>query len=487
MQGEVDSAVDIARRLVLATDRITMPSTRQKALEINLDPTQYGTIAEIGAGQEVARWFFRVGAAAGTIAETVSAYDKEVSDDRYGRCRRYVSRERLRAMLEHEYQRLLEKLGAKRGATTTFFAFADTVATASYSRPGHGDAWLGMRFQHQPGAAPSEIVVHAQLLDREPKRQQSALGIVGVNLVYGGFHLHASPFELVGTLRDGLDPLRVEIDVVDFDGPAFAGVDNRLVSLQLVERGLTSAALFTCDGEMVQPSEVLYKRPILVERGRFRPITTLGLDILERARDQFLAAPGVAGDEPVVMVEMTLKDLADDATKQDHAEFLARARTLCSLGLPVLVSNFARYFRLAEYLALHTTKPIAIALGLPTVMEILNDRYYDDLQGGALESFGRMFKNNVQLYVYPQRDEASGRTLTLDDVDGPGSLRHLKAFLTETGRLQPIQRFDADLLRVRGGSVRAQIESGDAAWERSVPPAVADTIKRERLFGYRVP
>ncbi len=461
------------------------PTTRQKALEINLDPTPYGTFAEIGAGQEVARWFFRVGGAAGTIAETVSAYDKQVSDVRYGPCKRYVSRERLRAMLDHEYSRLQAKLGAQRGDRTTFFVFADTVATAGHSRPGEGDAWLGMRFQARPGAAPSDIVLHARLLDREPTRQQGALGVLGVNLVHGAFHSHAAPAELIGRLLDGLDTQRVEIDVVHVDGAAFADVDNRLISLQLVERRFTDAALFTAAGEMVQPSEVLYKRPILVERGRFRPITNLGLDILERARDQFLAEPGMAGEDPVVLTEMTLSSLAEGGRAHDHRDFLARASALCSLGLPVLVSNFGRYFRLADYLAQHTAKPIAIALGLPTLAQIMDERYYDDLQGGILESFGRMFKSNVKIYVYPQRDEQSGRTLTLDDVDAPGPLRHLKTFLTETGRLEPIRTFTAACLDVRDDTVRAQIESGDAAWESAVPSAVARTIKRDGLFGYR--
>ena len=463
------------------------PTTQQKALEINLDPTQYGTFAEIGAGQEVARWFFRVGGAAGTIAETISAYDKQVSDARYGPCKRYVSRERLHAMLDHEYITLKQELASKRGDKTTFFVFADTVATAGHSRPGEGDAWLGVRFQTGPGAEPSEILLHARLLDREPVRQQGALGVLGVNLVHGAFHLHAAPAELIGALLDGLDTRRVEIDVVHFAGTVFTDVDNRLISLQLVERRFTDAALFTAKGEMVQPSEVLYKRPILVERGRFRPITNLGLDILERARDQFLAEPSMAGEEPVVLTEMTLSTLAEGGLAPDHRDFLARASALCSLGLPVLISNFGRYFRLADYLGRHTEKPIAIALGLPTLAEIMNARYYDDLAGGVLESFGRMFKSNVVLYVYPQRDERSGKTLTLDDVEAPGPLRHLKTFLTETRRLEPIRTFDARVLDIQAAAVRAQIESGDVAWESAVPPAVARTIKRDGLFGYQAP
>ena len=461
------------------------PTTRQKALEINLDRTQYGTFAEIGAGQEVARWFFRVGGAAGTIAETVSAYDKQVSDARYGPSKRYVSRERLRAMLDHEYAALQERLAAKRGSTTCFFVFADTVATAAYARPGEGDAWLGMRFQVRPGAEAAEIVVHARLLDRDAVRQQSALGVLGVNLVHGAFHRHAAPADLIGSLLDGLDTQRVEIDVVQFRGSVFTGVDNRLMSLQLVERRFTEAALFTADGEMVQPSEVLYKRPILVERGRFRPITKLGLDILERARDRFLAAPDVAGEDPVVLMEMTLSTLAEGGPVSDHRDFLARVRTLSSLGTPVLISNFGRYFRLADYLARHTAKPIAIASGLPTLTGILDARYYDDLQGGILESVGLLFKRNVRVYVYPQRDERTGRTLTLDDVEVPGALRHLLTYLVEADRVIPIECSNPDYLGFHADAVRAKIESGDATWQHAVPPPVADVIKRDGLFGYR--
>lgn len=466
---------------------MTEPTTRQKALEINLDPTQYGTFAEIGAGQEVARWFFRVGGAAGTVAETVSAYDKQVSDARYGISKRYVSRERLHAMLDYEYTALLERLAARRGESTTFFVFADTVSTAGYSRPGEGDAWLGVRFQIRPGGEPSDIVLHARLLDREAVRQQEALGVLGVNLVHGAFHAHHAPEELIGMLLDGLDTQRVEIDVVHFDGTAFTKVDNRLMSLQLVERRFTEAALFSAAGDMLQPSEVLYKRPILVERGRFRPITNLGLDILERAREQFLAEPGMADEDPVVLMEMTLSTLAAGGAAPDHVDFLARADTLCSIGMHVLVSNFGRYFRLADYLARHTAKPIALALGLPTLTEVMKASYYDDLQGGILESAGRTFKNNLRLYVYPQRDETTGATLGLEDLEAPGAMRHLFAYLKETGQLVPIERFNPDYLGIHGDGVRASIEAGDPAWERLVPPAVVTAIKRDGLFGYRPP
>ena len=269
-------------------------NTRQKALALNLDATTYGTFAEIGAGQEVARWFFSVGGAAGTVAKTISAYDMAVSSGLYGPTQRYVSRQRLEAMLEQEFAQLLERLGSGRGDSKRFFAFADTVATSSYGKSENGRGWLGIRYQAQPRQEPSEIIVHAHLSDSTAARQQEALGILGVNLVYGAFH-RRNPVADLAALMDGLSREQVEIDMIKVSGPAFAGVDNRLMSLQLVESGLTDAAMFTAGGEVVQPSEILYKRPILVERGSFRPATKLTLDLLDRAREQFLEEPEVGG------------------------------------------------------------------------------------------------------------------------------------------------------------------------------------------------
>src|SRR5262247_4286474 len=302
-------------------------STRQKALALNLDKSKYGTIAEIGAGQEVARWFFVVGGAAGTVAKTISAYDMAVSDAMYGHAPRYVSRQRLQAMLEHEFSQLLEGLGDTRGASTTFFAFANTVATRAYKRSEAGRGWIGIRFQRQPGEPPSDVVVHVNLRDTTARLQQEALGIVGVNMIYGVYHLHAEPAALIASLMDELSRDRVEVDMIKLSGSAFGGVDNRLMSLQLVEQGLTDAAMFTADGEVVQPSEVLHKKPILVERGSFRPPTRLTIDLLERARERFLQEPDVRSGQPVVLAEMNLRQLLPSGPV-GHEDFLARADIL---------------------------------------------------------------------------------------------------------------------------------------------------------------
>jgi len=459
-------------------------ATHEKALALNLDKRKYGTIAEIGAGQEVARWFFVVGGAAGTVAKTISAYDMAVSDAMYGHAPRYVSRQRLQAMLEHEFSQLLEGLGSTRGAATTFFAFADTVATSAYKRAEDGRGWIGIRFQRQPGEPPSDVVVHVNLKDTTARLQQEALGIVGVNLIYGVYHLQADPSGLIGSLMDELARDRVEVDMIKLAGPAFDGVDNRLMSLQLVEQGLTDAAMFTADGEVVQPSEVLYKKPVLVERGSFRPVTKLTLDLLEGARAQFVEEPEVKGQEPVVLMEMTLRSLSGGASV-DHADFLARADLLRALGYDVLISRFEPYYQLAEYLSAYTDRLIGLAIGLPSVMEIVDERYYGALSGGGLEATGRLYKRAVRVYVYPQLDAATGRVVTIDTLPVQALWRHLRNYLLESGHLQPIRRHDERLLSISTKDVLARIQSGDPAWETMVPPVVASTIKAQRLFGVR--
>ncbi len=457
--------------------------TRQKALELNLDAKTYGTFAEIGAGQEVARWFFSVGGAAGTVAQTISAYDMAVSDALYGPTPRYVSRQRLEAMLEHEFTRLREGLEPGR-ADKCFFAFADTVATGGFRKPGPGRGWLGVRFQARPHEEPSEVIVHAHLRDSGAARQQEALGVLGVNLIHGAFYRRTEPTDLIAALVDELSRERVEIDMIKLSGPAFPGVDNRLMSLQLVEQGLTDAAMFTADGEVVQPSEVLHKKPILVERGSFRPATKLTLDLLERARAQFLQEPSVRDHQPVVLAEMTLRDLNPES-EVDHADFLARADILCALGFDVLVSRFEEYYQLAEYLSGYTDGLIGLAVGLPAVRQIIDDKYYRDLPGGLLESAGRLFKRSVKMYVYPTRDPVTGKVETLATDVPPPPWHHLRALLREIGRVEPIREFDESYLSIRTPDVLARIRGGDPAWEEMVPAAVAEIIKTECLFGWR--
>lgn len=458
-----------------------MASTHQKALEINLEKGWYGTFAEIGAGQETARWFFRVGGAAGTVAEAISAYDKAVSDLRYGATPRFVTRERLRAMLEQEWAKLVGKLGPQRGADTSFFVFANTVAQRSWSRHDDGHGWLGVRFQTAPGADPSDVVLHAFCRDRETVREQEALGVLGVNLLWSALRHHAEPSRIIHELLDGLSRERVEVDVVDFRGPAFAGVDNRLMALQLVEQERTDAALFTAAGEVVQPADVLYKRPVVVERGQFRPITRLTHDILERGAAALKALPDVAGEEPLVILEMTLRDLTV-AEHIDHEDFLSRADALGTLGHHVLISRFAPYYALSEYLAKYTTRPIGLAMGIPTLAQLADARFYHDLRGGLLESAGRLFTNQVRAFVYPRRDPKSGAIAGLGDLALAGPGEHLRAYLVETGQLVAVAPSDPALLAIDQDAVCAWIGDGDARWEAQVPAAAVDVIRSRGLF-----
>lgn len=460
-----------------------MATAHEKALRINLDPAIYGTFAEIGAGQEVARWFFHVGGAAGTVAETVSAYDMAVSTARYGKATRFVSRERLQAMLECEWTQLLARLGASRGDRCTFFVFADTVATRSYSRDEDGSGWMGVRFQEAPGGPPSEVLLHVHLLDPEPVRQQEDLGLLGLDLVYATFFLRHDPTAFVASLLDGLHRSRIEVDVLSVSGPAFAHVDNRLLALALVEQGLTEATMFTAEGEVVQPSEVLYKKSILLARGAFRPVTLLGLDIMERTRTQFLTDAGLGDEAPVLLAELSFRDLSADGAI-DHADFLARADVLRTLGPSVMVSRFGRYFALADHLARYTTRPIGVAVGLPGLLQIVNADHYEDLPGGLLEAAGRLFKRNVTLYVYPGYDTA-GTLMTLDSVPLGPPASHLKAFLVAAGQVRAITSWNEAYMRLDGTEVRRCIQAGDASWETMVPARVAEVIRRQRLFGYR--
>ncbi|MGO8676513.1 MAG: TonB-dependent receptor [Limisphaerales bacterium] len=456
-----------------------MIDTSRKALQINLDARRYGTFAEIGAGQEVARWFFHVGGAAGTVAKTISAYDMAVSDAIYGPTDRYVSRRRLQAMLDCEYELLLERLEQSRGAKAAFFVFANTVAT----RRAEGSGWLGIRFQAEPGADPSEIIIHVRMLDRETVDQQEALGVIGVNLIHGSFYSYRQPEVLIRALLDDLTWDRVEVDMIRFSGPAFGRVDNRLLALQLVKQGLTEAAMFTAAGEAVQWAEVLYKKPVLVQRGSFHPLTTATLDVLERGLEQFVQDPELNGEPPVVLMEMTLRHLTT-GDKIEEKDFLHRADTLGALGKTVLVSNFRRFHRLRSYLSRYTDRPIGLALGASKLKEIFDETFYNENEGGLLGGLGQLFRNRARLYVYPSLDLESGQVITGESFPVPPHLGHLQAYLLENRFIRSIRNYQPGLLAIRSRDVLARIQSGDSSWEPLVPKPIVDVIKRHGLFGH---
>jgi hypothetical protein len=460
-------------------------ATDEKALRINLDAVKYGTFAEIGAGQEVARRFFRVGGAAGTIAKTMSAYDMTFSDAIYGTADRYVSRVRLKTMLDHEYNLLVERLDGKFGAEKTFFVFADTVAARSFKERNESHGWLGVRFQTQPRGQPSQIIIHVRLLDEGNVEQQEALGVIGVNLLHGAFY-HTQPEKVISSLQENLAPGQIEVDMIKFSGPLFQGVDNRLMSLQLVSHGLTNAVMFKADGDTVQPAEVFYKKAILVERGSFRPVTYATNDMLDGARRVFLPQCECSPEDLVVLMEMTLENLLAGG-QLDHADFLARVDILGALGRTVLISKFREYYRLAGYLFRYTNKPIGLVMGVPSLVEIFEEKYYTNLEGGILEAVGRMFKGGLRLYVYPMIDEASGKIITATQIEVAANLRSLFQYLIDNQCVQEITDYHSEYLRIHPPDVLAKLQSGDSSWERMVPPEVVHIIKKCEFFGYRRP
>jgi hypothetical protein len=457
--------------------------TNRKALQINLDAEKYGTFAEVGAGQEVARRFFLVGGAAGTIAKTMSAYDMTFSDAIYGSADRYVSRVRLNTMLDHEYDLLVERLDKKLGSERTFFVFADTVAARSFKEHNESHGWLGVRFQTQQRGEPSQIIIHVRMLDEANVDQQEALGVIGVNLLHGAFY-QSQPERLISSLHENLAPGRIQVDLIKFSGPKFANVDNRLMNLQLVSQGLTDAVMFTADGEMVQASEILHKKAILIERGSFRPVTYATNDMLEGARRQFLKQTGCSEEELMVLMEMTLENLLAEG-QLNHADFLARVDILGALGRTVLISKFREYYKLAGYLSRYTNKMIGLVMGVPSLHEIFDEKYYLNLEGGILEALGRMFKHGLKLYVYPTIDEKTGKIITATQTEVAPNLRSLFQYLIDNRYIEEITDYRKEFLRIYPATVLAKLKSGDESWEEMVPPEVAQIIKEREFFGYR--
>ncbi|MEK0446078.1 MAG: hypothetical protein RLZZ399_1399 [Verrucomicrobiota bacterium] len=459
--------------------------TRQKALQVNLDPTFYGTFAEIGAGQEVVRWFFRVGGAAGTVAKSISAYDMTVSDAIYGYSDRYVSRMRLDSMLGLEFELNIRRLSLKRGESTCFFAFADTVAARSFRGGTECHGWMGITFQHRPKAEPSRIIIHVRMLDQEASAQQEALGIVGVNLVYGAFYLHKEPEALLRSLLDSLSVGRIEIDMVEFSGAAFKGVDNRLMSLRLIQLKLSAAAIFGPNGEVLQPSSVFYKKAILVERGAFHPVTRVHQDILRCAAEKFRAQPSVQGKEVVEVFEITMRNLLSEQQDVDPKDFLARADLLGAFGIPVLVSDFSEYYRLSAFLSHLTQEPIGVALGVTRLLNLFDESYYTGLAGGILESFGRLFKGDLKLFVYPSQNAQTGEITTVQNLEVPPSLKKLYEYLSDRGSFVELDNYKPDLLGIYPRDVLKSIAEGTDAWEKMVPVETVAIVKERELFGYK--
>lgn len=462
--------------------------TKQKALAINLDPQIYGSFAEIGAGQDVAANFFKAGASSGTIAKTMSAYDMTFSDAIYGaqKGRRYVSEARLIAMLEKEYGLLIERLAENRGDQTTFFAFSDTMSALNYHKTNEGHGWMGIRFQLEPGGAFNDVVIHVKLLDNDNVLQQSAVGTLGVNLIYACFYYHTHPNILLLSLMDNLSRDAIQIDMIRFEGPGFSKIDNRLMSLHLVKYGFSDAALFGPDGKNMQPSEVLYKKHIVVVRGRFRPIINVHLDMLSTGVKQFVQEPDVDKDNVVVITELTLQALkerdADPTAEIDEKDFLDRVDILCALGQTVLISDFHEYYKLVSYLSKITKLKMGVVLGYPNLEYIFSEDHYKDLPGGILESFATLFSRKVKLFIYPTL--RNGIIYNCLRFNPPPLLVDLYRYLIANNKIEDIRHYKESNLQIDTDKVLQLIKQGAEGWEEYVPPEVATMIKERCLFGY---
>jgi hypothetical protein len=462
--------------------------TKQKALAINLDPTIYGSFAEIGAGQDVAANFFKAGAAAGTIAKTMSAYDMVFSDAIYGaqQVRRYVSENRLMSMLNHEYSLLMERLAASRGDTSTFFAFSATFSALNYHKTNEGHGWMGLRFQLEPNGEYHDVVLHVKLLDNDNNLQQQAVGVLGVNLIYACFYYHEYPPVFLQSLMDDLNTDRIQIDMIRFEGPAFDKVDNRLMSLHLVKLGFSDAAVFGPDGKNLQPSEVLYKKHIVVVRGRFRPLINVHLDMINTGVEQFMGEPDVDANNVVVVTELTLQSLkerdADINAEIDEKDFLDRVDILCSLGQTVLISNFHEYYKLVSYLSKITKLKMGVVLGYPNLEYIFSEEHYKDLPGGILESFATLFSRKVKLFIYPTLRD--GEIWNTQKFSLPPHLIDLYQYLLANNKIEDIEHYNKNNLQIETDKVLQFIKQGNPGWEKYVPVEVAAVIKARNLFGY---
>lgn len=465
-------------------EEIKKLTTQEKALRINLSKSIYGSFAEIGAGQEVAANFFKVGGASGTIAKTMSAYDMKFSDAIYGVCDRYVCEDRLIQMLDHEYSLLPERLPT-RIKDTRFFSFADTVEVLNFERTNQGHGWIGLRFQLAPEGPFNDCVVHVKMHDNDPIQQQISLGILGVNMIFGCMFMR-EPEEIINSLLDGLTSRRIEVDMFRINGPDFKQVDNRLMALKLVKNGLTRAAMFGPDGTVMQPSEALYKKNVLVLRGRFRPVTHVNVDMLLAARRHFKREPDVDKSRMVVLTELTLNDLSSDG-QIDEKDFLHRAEIICSLGQTVMVSNYFEYYRLVDYLSKITKgKKIGLVLGIYALQKIFEEKTYDKIRGGILESFASLFGTNVKLYIYPSLRYGTSELFTLEDFEKelPENLRPLFRYLIANNKLEDIRNANISNLNIISDNVLAMIRKGEEGWEKFVPTKVAEAIKENGLFDY---
>ena len=463
----------------------SVPTIKSKALRINLNTDIYGTFAEIGAGQETARNFFRSGAASGTIAKAMSAYDKDFSDAIYGmeEDKRYVTEPRLKRMLGHEINLMEDRLSRRKHPNKLFFSYANTVTTIDFAKKFKGHGWVGIRFQLDPLEGYNEIILHLRFKETDARLQQETLGVLGVNLIYGAFYLNDNPKDLVKSFYDNLSSDHLEIDMVNFSGPRFMYVDNRLMSLQLLKNGMTNAVMFGPDGNNLLPAQVLYKKNILALRGSFRPVTKVNMDMYEKSKKLFLAEKKVEESKTQVIFEITLSNLTSEG-KINERDFLDRAELLCSLGQNVMITSFQQYFKLVEYFSEFSKERMGLTMGTQNLIQIFDEKYYRNLSGGILEAFGKLFNRDLKVYMYPYHVIDSGDYIDSENLKVHPRMKELYKFFKNNGKLVDINNFDKEILDIFSRTVLKMILNGEEGWEEMLPEGIAETIKQKRLFGY---
>ncbi|MDB4213130.1 TonB-dependent receptor [Flavobacteriaceae bacterium] len=463
----------------------SVPTTKQKALKINLNDNIYGTFAEIGAGQETVRQFFRAGGASSTIAKSISAYDKDFSDAIYGieDDKRYVTENRLRKMLDWETSLIEQRLTRDKHPEKLFFSYANTVATIDFAKKFKGHGWVGLRFQIDPHGEYNEIILHIRFKENDARLQQETLGVLGTNLIYSAFYKYNQPKKILKYLYDNLNKDQLEIDTINFSGPVFKDVDNRLISLQLVKGGMTDAVMFSPEGKNVLPAKILYKKNILALRGSFRPVTKVNVEMYLNSIKLFLKQKNVDLEKTQVVFEITLSNLKTDG-EIDEQDFLDRAKLLCSLGQTVLISDFKEYYKLVEYFSLYTKKKIGLTMGINNLIEIFDPKYYTHLSGGILEAFGKLFFKNVKVFAYPTLDK-DGLIVNSDNLKVHPRMKELYKFFKYNGKVEDVVDYDIDHLKIFSREVLKLINSGDSKWEDMLPKGVSKLIKEQKLFGYK--
>ncbi len=462
-------------------------TTMQKAFNLNMDLAKYGTIAEIGAGQEVSRFFFRAGGAAGTIAKTISAYDMDFSDAIYGKeeDHRYVTESRVKKMLDKEFRLVLERVGYKRPKNSTYFAFADTITAKSYSQKSECHGWLGIKLQLSSGAEPCEILLHVRMLDESNLMQQEAVGILGVNLIYGAFYYYTDIEKLIRSLGDNLEWGRLEIDLIRFTGPYFENVNNRLMALKLVEMELSDAVVFATDRKtLVHPSELFYKRDVMVMRSMFKPVTNVSEDMMNGGMEIFLRTNGVDVKMAMAVPEISIAEMRKLGTF-DMQDILDRVDCLNLLGYPVIVSNYLRFFRVRAYLGRYTKGKVAFVLGIPNLITLFDAAYYEGLKGGILGAFASLFDRETLLFVYPLRNPNDPKQIiTAETFPVPELLKFFYYYLQANHMILPVERYNDANMHIWPEDILEQIKRGRGAWETSVPKVVAEEIISRGLFDF---